>query len=190
MQLVESGLRAGQRAVFIGAAGGVGHMGVQIAKAMGLRVIGVDGGDGKEELCFKLGCEAFIDFRHSKDVAADVIRITNGKGAHGVFVTASSPSAYAVAPRMARIGGKIMCVGMPSLGTAVAGDDPMYLILRNLKVIGTLTGSRQDTAEALDLAARGLLTPIYEVFSISELPKALITLSQGKVNGRCVVDFN
>ncbi|PYH89645.1 hypothetical protein BO71DRAFT_453286 [Aspergillus ellipticus CBS 707.79] len=187
--LVESGLRDGQWAVFIGAAGGVGHMGVQIAKAMGLRVIGIDGGEGKRDLCLQLGCGEFVDFRHSSDIAGEVIGLTDGKGAHGVFVTASSPSGYSIAPRMARIGGKVMCIGLPSLGTAIAGDDPTFLVLRNLKIIGTLTRSRQDTAEALALAARGLLKPIYETFSIDELSIALDKLRQGKVNGRCVVDF-
>lgn len=42
---MHSGLRAGQWAVFIGATGGAGHMGIQIVKAMELRVIGVDGGN-------------------------------------------------------------------------------------------------------------------------------------------------
>lgn len=42
----------------------LGHFGVQYAKAMGMRVIAIDGGDAKRELCMKLGAEAFIDFTH------------------------------------------------------------------------------------------------------------------------------
>lgn len=97
--------------MFPGAGGGVGHMGVQLAKAMGFRVIGVDGGEEKQRLCEKLGCEAFIDFTKVKDVAAEVMRIT-GRGAHGVFVTAGSAAAYASAPSMLGIGGKVMCIGL------------------------------------------------------------------------------
>jgi alcohol dehydrogenase, propanol-preferring len=165
-------------------------MGVQLAKAMGYRVIAIDAGSGKRKLCTELGSEAFIDFRETRDVPAEVRRLTGGKGVNGVFVTASSPTSYAVATKMACIGGKIMCVGMPASGTAVAGDDPMFLILRNLKVIGTLTGSLKDTDDALSFAARGLLRPIYETFSISRLPEAIDLLMQGKVAGRCVIDFN
>lgn len=110
--LKESGLKPGDWAVFPGAGGGVGHMGVQLAKAMGMRVVGVDGGDDKKELCMKLGCEAFVDFTKVKDVAEEVIRICDGKGAHGVFVTATSASAYSTAPNMCRISGKVMCVGL------------------------------------------------------------------------------
>ena len=110
--LKESGLKPGDWAVFPGAGGGVGHMGVQLAKAMGMRVVGVDGGDDKKDLCMKLGCEAFVDFTKVKDVAEEVVKICDGKGAHGIFVTATSGSAYASAPMMARIGGKIMCIGL------------------------------------------------------------------------------
>jgi threonine dehydrogenase-like Zn-dependent dehydrogenase len=40
------------------------------------------------------------------------LKITNGEGVHAVFVTAGSPSAYKSAPKMLRIGGKIMCIGL------------------------------------------------------------------------------
>jgi len=60
----------------------------------------------------KLGCEAFVDFTKVKDVAQEVVKICDNKGAHGIFVTATSGSAYASAPIMARIGGKIMCIGL------------------------------------------------------------------------------
>jgi propanol-preferring alcohol dehydrogenase len=77
-----------------------------------MRVVGVDGGDEKKDLCIKLGCEAFVDFTEAKDVAEEVVKICDGKGAHGIFVTATSGAAYASAPMMARIGGRIMCVGL------------------------------------------------------------------------------
>ena len=95
-QLIESQLKTGDWAVFPGAGGGVGHMGVQLAKAMGFRVIGIDGGDEKRDLCYKLGCEAFVDFLKVKNLQEEIIRITDGKGAHGVFVTAGTAAAYKV----------------------------------------------------------------------------------------------
>lgn len=165
-------------------------MGVQLAKAMGLRVIGVDAGEKKRKICMDLGCEEFVDFSDTSDVPEEIKHITSGKGVNGVFVTASSPASYAMATKMACIGGRIMCVGMPPSGTAFAGDDPMFLMLRNLKVIGTLTGSMKDTEDALDFAARGLLKPVYELFGIDRLPEAVDLLRQGKVAGRCVIDFN
>lgn len=57
-----SSVRPGQWIVLPGAGGGLGHFAVQYAKAMGMRVIAVDGGDAKKDLCLKLGAEHFIDF--------------------------------------------------------------------------------------------------------------------------------
>lgn len=87
-------------------------MGVQLAKAMGMRVIGIDGGMSKRALCYKLGCEAFVDFTEVKSVEEEVMKITGGKGAHGVFVTAGNANAYKSAPNMVRVGGRVMCIGL------------------------------------------------------------------------------
>lgn len=86
-------------------------MGVQLAKAMGFRVIAIDGGAEKRELCYKLGAEEFIDFLEVKNVEEEVMRIT-GIGAHGIFVTAGSAKAYESAPKMVRVGGRVMCIGL------------------------------------------------------------------------------
>lgn len=153
-------------------------MGVQIARAMGLRVIAIDGGPEKKALCLEtLKCEAFIDFTEIKNVEEEVVRITGG-GAHGIFVTAGNAAAYKSAPRMVRVGGKVMCIGLRKsslsyfgkqadrkdtapAGTATVGADPAFFIFKNLHVIGTLVGSMKDTDAALDFAARvGLLLGI------------------------------
>ena len=82
----ESGLRPGEWAVFPGGGGGVGIQGVQLAVAMGLRVVIVDTGAERKALGEKYGAEHFVDFNETEDTAAEVVRLTNG-GAHAVFVT-------------------------------------------------------------------------------------------------------
>jgi propanol-preferring alcohol dehydrogenase len=89
-------LRPGNWAIFPGGGGGVGIQGVQLAAAMGLRPVVVDTGEDKKKLALDLGAEEFVDFKESKDSVADVVKICDGIGAHGVFVTApqSYPSAF------------------------------------------------------------------------------------------------
>lgn len=110
-----SGLKVGNWAVFPGGGGGVGIQGVQIAAAYGLRPIAIDTGNDKRDLCLRLGAEHFIDFKDTTDVAAKVMEIADGEGAHGVFVTA--PQAYkdAISYAGTRIGAKIMCIGLRML---------------------------------------------------------------------------
>lgn len=53
-----------------------------------MRPIAIDGGEAKKKLCLSMGAEEFVDFRESKDVPAEVVKIAGGVGAHGVVVTA------------------------------------------------------------------------------------------------------
>lgn len=66
----------------------------------------------------------------------------------------------------------------------------MSLILQNIKIIVTLTGTSKDTDDALTFAARGLLKLVYERYSVDQLPEAVERLRSGKVAGCCVIDFN
>ena len=113
--LLESELKPGNWAVFPGGGGGVGIQGVQLAKAMGLRPIVVDTGSAKKELTMSVGAEAFVDFKLSPDSAAEVIKLADGKGAHGVFITAPAAYKSAVSYVGSRIGAKVMCIGLRKL---------------------------------------------------------------------------
>lgn len=84
--LKDSGIKAGQWACFIGGGGGVGIQGVQLAVALGIRPIVVDTGEERRKLSISLGAEHFVDFKEC-DAVKEVVKLTGGIGAHGVFVT-------------------------------------------------------------------------------------------------------
>ena len=80
--------KPGQWPIIVGGAGGLGHLAIQYGKAMGLKVVAIDGGpaaDGsmssKESLCMNLGADVFLDFTKEKDLVASVNKITDG-GTH------------------------------------------------------------------------------------------------------------
>lgn len=100
-------MRPGQWAVFPGGGGGVGIQGVQLAVAMGLRVVVVDTGAERKELAKKYRAEHFVDFREETDPCAKVVELTKG-GAHAVFVTAVQSYPKALGYLGGRIGGKLM----------------------------------------------------------------------------------
>jgi D-arabinose 1-dehydrogenase-like Zn-dependent alcohol dehydrogenase len=118
--IVESNLKPGDWAVFPGGGGGVGIQGVQLAAAMGMRPIVVDTGAEKKELTLKRGAEAFVDFKEVKDVAAEIIKVADGIGAHGVFVTAPSAYGSAISYIGKRVGGSVMCIGLRNLPDTMA----------------------------------------------------------------------
>ncbi|KAL2841865.1 glycosyl hydrolase family 76-domain-containing protein [Aspergillus pseudoustus] len=189
--VVHTGLMTpGDWAVFPGGGGGVGIQGVQLAHAMGMRPLVVDTGDDKRALALKMGAEAFFDFKKEADTAAAVIKIADGIGAHGVFVTAQAAYPTALAYLGQRVGGAVMCIGIAPGGTMTIPVDPNLLLFKNTRIQGTLVGSRHDTAKALDFARRGKLQQICEVYPIDRLPEAVDKLRRGQVAGRIVVNFN
>ncbi|CAE7134691.1 unnamed protein product [Rhizoctonia solani] len=96
---------------------GAGHLAIQYAvNGFGLRVIAVDTGDSKKELCLKLGAETFIDFKTSSNLIEDVKRAADGIGAHAAIVTSGSAAAYNQALQYLRPGGSLVVVGLPSGG--------------------------------------------------------------------------
>lgn len=125
-----SQVRPGQWIVLLGAGGGLGHLGVQYAKAMGMRIIAVDGGAAKRDLCLHLGAEKFLDFADTPDLPAAVKALTDGIGAHGVVNFAAVPAGYATAPSLLRSGGTLVAVGMPGDPAVLAGAPPMMLAIK------------------------------------------------------------
>jgi propanol-preferring alcohol dehydrogenase len=135
--LEDSGLKPGEWAAFPGGAGGVGIQGVQLAKAMGMRPIVIDTGEAKKKLSLEMGAEAFVDFKETPDVAAEVKRIAGGVGAHGVFVTGVPAYKTAIDLTGDRISAKVMCIGLPPSNlNMILGTSPSVFATRNLTVKG------------------------------------------------------
>src|SRR5437762_656788 len=107
--LKETNTRPGQWVVISGA-GGLGHVAIQYAKAMGLHVAAVDLGPEKMALARKLGAEITIDAR-IQDPPTEIQKQIGG--AHGVLVTAVSTIAFKQAIGMLRRGGTCVLNGLP-----------------------------------------------------------------------------
>ncbi|KAF2742657.1 alcohol dehydrogenase [Sporormia fimetaria CBS 119925] len=181
-----SAVRPGGWVVIPGAGGGLGHLGIQYARSMGMRVIAVDGGDAKRDLCLKLGAEKYIDFSSTQNIPEEVMKITT-YGAHGVIVFAATRAAYDQAPALLRPGGTVVCVGLPKDASVVAGAPPVMMCMKRLNVVGSVVGTLQDVKETLDLTARGLVHPILTHGGLDDIGKFCDELDQGKLAGRAVI---
>ena len=174
--------RPGQWVVISGI-GGLGHIAVQYARAMGLRVAAVDVADDKLALATKHGAELVINAL--VDDPAEVVQRETG-GAHGVLVTAVHPSAFGQAIGMARRGGTIVFNGLPP------GDFPapiFEIVLKGLTVRGSIVGTRQDLEEALDFYARGQIHPTVSTRGLDEINTVFDEMKHGAIDGRVVIRY-
>lgn len=169
--------------VAISGIGGLGHVAVQYARAMGLRVVAVDVDDDKLELARRLGAEVTVNAR-ADDAVARVQQATGGT--HGVLVTAVNPAAFSQAIGFARRGGTIVLVGLPPGDFGVPIFD---VVLRALTIRGSIVGTRQDMAEALDFHSRGLIKPTVAAAELSEINDVFTRMQHGQIDGRVVIDY-
>ncbi|CAE6446000.1 unnamed protein product [Rhizoctonia solani] len=178
----------GDIVVIPGAGGGLGHLAIQYAvNGFGLRVIAIDTGDTKKELCLKLGAETFIDFKQSNNLVEDVIRAADGAGVHASIVTSGSAAGYNQALRYLRPGGTLVAVGAPS--GAKLEIDIVESIPRNITVKISYIGNREDTRQALDMVARGRVQTTCRVEPLGKLPEVFDEMEAGKLAGRVVLDL-
>jgi propanol-preferring alcohol dehydrogenase len=180
----ETEARPGQWIVISGC-GGLGHLGIQYAKAMGLLVCAVDIDDGKLALAKKLGADVIVNAKQGDPVA--LVQKATGGGAHGVLITAPSLPAFKQGVEMTRKTGTCVLVGLPPGEFPV----PLFDVVANcITIRGSFVGNREDMAEALDFAARGKVTADIELQPLNAINDVFSRLAKGKVAGRVVLDFS
>ncbi len=180
--LKETEVKPGEWVVISGI-GGLGHLAVQYAKAMGMRVIAVDISPEKLELAKAVGADLLINA--TTEDPATVVQTKVG-GAQGVLVTAVSRTAFAQGVGMLRRRGTLAVVGLPP------GDFDVNIfdVALNRKTIrGSIVGTRQDLAESLAFAADGKVTVHYQTDRLENINQIFTNMKAGKIDGRIVLDF-
>jgi len=178
--LKQTGTRPGEWVVISGA-GGLGHVAIQYARAMGMHVAAVDLGPEKMALARSLGAEITIDAK-TQDPPAEIQKQIGG--AHGVLVTAVSTIAFRQAIGMLRRGGTCVLNGLPP------GEFPVSIfdvVLNGYTIRGSIVGTRKDLEEALTFAAEGKVKATIETLPLDSINDVFKRLKEGKVNGRVVL---
>jgi propanol-preferring alcohol dehydrogenase len=168
--------------VAISGIGGLGHVAIQYAKAMGLHVAALDVTPQKLALARATGADLAVDAT-SPDAVSQVLKATGG-GAHGVLVTAVSPPAFAQAVQMVRRKGTVSLVGLPP------GDFPTPIfdvVLKRITVRGSIVGTRRDLDEAIEFAVEGKVHAQITKAPLDTINSIFADLKAGKIEGRMVL---
>ena len=169
--------------VVISGVGGLGHMAVQYARAMGLNVAAVDVDDGKLDLARRLGATVAVNAKTTDPV---VYLKNEIGGAHGALVTAVSPKAFEQAVGMVRRGGTVSLNGLPP------GQFPLDIfgmVLNGITVRGSIVGTRLDLQEALAFAAMGKVAATVATDRLENINDVFARMHAGQIEGRIVLDF-
>jgi len=186
-------LKPGEWVLVHGGAGGVGTASIQLAKALGARVIATAGGDDKIALCTACGADHAIDYR-ANDFVAAVKQITGGHGAD-VVVDPVGGDVFDASTKCIAFEGRIIVVGF------AAGRIPTIaanrMLVKNFGVLGLFWGAYQTRDPALVAGTQELLYRMYDErkikpviareYSIEGLPDALESIESRNCLGKPVL---
>lgn len=178
----ETDTKPGDWLVILGI-GGLGHMAVQYAKAMGLNVIAIDIHEEQLALAKRLKADMIINSEKEDPVEKIQKEI---KGAHGVLATAVSAKSFSQAVNMLRRHGTLAIVGLPPGNIEVSIFD---LVLNRKTIRGSIVGTRMDLAECLAFAAEGKVAVQYTKDKLENINKIFEKMKAGKIPGRVVMEI-
>ena len=175
-------LPAGSSAVVIGAGGGLGHLAVQILRAVSsAQVIAVDGRPAGLELADRLGAHATVA---AGDDAADRIReLTGGRNADAVFDFVGVDATMALGASVVRPRGHLTIVGIGGGSLSVG----FFTIPYEVTLSTTYWGTIPELHELIALAARGDISPVVQRYGLADATDAYQAMRDGTLEGRAVV---
>ncbi|KAI0439702.1 alcohol dehydrogenase-like protein [Xylaria telfairii] len=186
-------LKPGQRVGIVGCGGGLGHLGLQFATKMGLKVLGVDNADAPLQLAQKLGTGArIVDARSlgASEVAIELGR-EDGKqdrgdmGLDSVIILPESQKAFDYGVGLLRNHGRCVLVSFPERGFHVSARD---IVFRDICILGSLVGSNATLRETLQFAAEHGVRAIIKTFALSRLNELVNVYHKGE-GGKLVIDM-
>ena len=184
MLMTQARLKPWETVLIFGIGGGVSLAGLQLAKAMGARVIVTSREPDKCERALALGADAAICSR-THDVVKEVMRLTEKRGVDVVFENVGA-AVWDSALKSAVRGGRIVTCG------ATSGDQPgadlRRVFIRQLQIFGSTLGNRSELRDLVRFCAQHRLRPVIDrVYAVDEAHAALDRLARGEQFGKVAV---
>jgi NADPH:quinone reductase-like Zn-dependent oxidoreductase len=172
-----AGLQHGEWVLVMGAAGGLGSAGVQVAAYLGGRVIAGAGSDERVEAALALGAEAGINYR-ARDLTAEVLRVTDGRGVGVVFENVGDAELFAGAFAAIGQNGRLVTAGGHAGGIVPLDINRLYM--NRIAVIGATGEAPAD----IELGLRAAATRRFRTIADRILPLSEAVLAHEIVEAR------
>lgn len=170
-------------AVVLGA-GGIGQILTQILKAAGVKVVAVSRSLGKLDIARRLGADLVCPMGAS-DRIEQIRAFAGDDGVHCVFDCVGTSATMKDSAEYVMRGGQIIVIGEEPDFPEI---DTIQIAQRELEIIGSRNGSRQDAADAIAMLATGIIAPrIARRFPMEQINEALQCMRSGQADGRIIV---
>ena len=182
--MVKAGLTAGETLLTLGT-GGVSMFALQLAKAVGARVVITSSSDEKLARACEAGADITINYRSTPNWAEAVLEATDAHGADVVLDTAG-PGTLTQSMGAAAVNGRVVVVGF--LADPQATVSPIPLMMRGLALSGAAVGSRRMLEDTLETLASNHIKPVIDqVVDFDDAPAAFRILEEAKHVGKIVI---
>ncbi|ORY19701.1 zeta-crystallin [Clohesyomyces aquaticus] len=192
-------LKAGETVLILGASGGLGVMAIQIAKAIGVKVIAVVGDEEKGEMVRGIGADEVVDYRR-EGWEERVMRLTEGE--EGVDVVYDGVGAVESGIKCLKYRGRLVVVGFAGRGGDIEKVRANRVLLKSVAVYGYRFGedgrrfperTKQVWDGFMKMVDQGKIKPViykkkYE--GLRDVSEALLDLKERRTWGRAIVTIN
>lgn len=170
-------------AVIVGG-GGIGQLLIQILKATGVRTVVTGRSDETLETARRLGADLAVK-AGSADTHKLIKEFSGGDGVHCVFDCVGTAKTMKDSAGFSMRGGQIIVIGEEAEFPEI---DTIQIAQRELQIVGSRNGSKQDAADSLAMMGQGLIKPpVVKIFPLEEIREAMNYVRSGKAHGRVVI---
>lgn len=179
-------VQAGEWVLVMGATGALSSCCVQVAKLMGAKVIAGAGADERVAVALGYGADFGVNYRE-KDLAQEVMKLTDGRGVDVVVENIADPTLWPGAFNSLGMGGRLVTAGAHGGGDVTL--DVKRLYLKRIQVTGTAGTNRKDVERALEAASGGRIRAIIDrTLPLREAATAHRVLEEERILGKIILD--
>lgn len=143
--------------LLIGAGGGVGVHGVQVAKLFGARVIAADVSEEKLALAKTWGADETINVRAVPNLADAVLQLTSGRGVDAAIDYVGHGTTFQAAYDSLTVAGRAVIIGV---GKGTTSFEPRSMMMTEKVITGSRHSTRTELIETMEVMARGIIKPV------------------------------